>query len=506
MRDHTAQVFEKLRYFDKYTSDNEITAAETAALVTPTNYTIPNHLSTGFVLPERYGGGGDNSTLNDTAHANALKVANAMVDGTVQYGGGSAGVWKFAAPITIGGTGQGRRVVGVGRVEFNFAAGISNTLDLVTVYADVAGGVYADQPQFDNVQIACNSGGRDGVVLKGGNRPLLRNLRINNAGRDGYVESVTAPDWIEKADVSVLVRFAGRNGFRQELLGAAASNPFINEGVYHFEVRGVSAITAGGAALKLTGSAGLGGAAKISDNVYRTIFDAIYNTAATVPATSPVVLDTVVVQNATFIVPAWENTGSGGNPGAGPLIKVTSGTWGGLNLLFPNWNSFWGDGTVDAAILAVNRLDYSFPGTNTLYGKMALVGNVDGQTVLALSGQTTTSTQPDMSVIRTGAASALIGQNAGYYAFNTTSNTGYYIQENNGEVIVFTFSGGAWGERCRILPTGEIKYMKALVALGGGAAPTLGTIGGAGPATAAQNSWIQLKDSTGVSVWVPCWK
>jgi len=44
------------------------------------------------------------------------------------------------------------------------------------------------------------------------------------------------------------------------------------------------------------------------------------------------------------------------------------------------------------------------------------------------------------------------------------------------------------------------------VALGGGAAPTLGTIGGSGPATAAQNSWLQLKDSTGANVWVPIWK
>jgi hypothetical protein len=46
----------------------------------------------------------------------------------------------------------------------------------------------------------------------------------------------------------------------------------------------------------------------------------------------------------------------------------------------------------------------------------------------------------------------------------------------------------------------------ALVALGGGAAPTLGTIGGTGPATAAQNSWLRLLDSTGAAIWVPVWK
>lgn len=45
-----------------------------------------------------------------------------------------------------------------------------------------------------------------------------------------------------------------------------------------------------------------------------------------------------------------------------------------------------------------------------------------------------------------------------------------------------------------------------LVALGGGAAPTLGTIGGLGPAAAAQNSWVRMTDSTGAAVWVPAWK
>ena len=50
------------------------------------------------------------------------------------------------------------------------------------------------------------------------------------------------------------------------------------------------------------------------------------------------------------------------------------------------------------------------------------------------------------------------------------------------------------------------KTTTALVALGGGAAPTLGTIGGSGPASAAQNSWVLMKDSTGASFWVPVWK
>jgi hypothetical protein len=46
----------------------------------------------------------------------------------------------------------------------------------------------------------------------------------------------------------------------------------------------------------------------------------------------------------------------------------------------------------------------------------------------------------------------------------------------------------------------------AIVAAGGGAAPTFTTIGGSGPATAAQNGWMKMLDSTGAACWVPVWK
>jgi hypothetical protein len=52
----------------------------------------------------------------------------------------------------------------------------------------------------------------------------------------------------------------------------------------------------------------------------------------------------------------------------------------------------------------------------------------------------------------------------------------------------------------------EIQWGKALIALGGGAAPTLGTIGGSGPATAGQNSWMRVLDNGGNAFWVPVWK
>lgn len=56
------------------------------------------------------------------------------------------------------------------------------------------------------------------------------------------------------------------------------------------------------------------------------------------------------------------------------------------------------------------------------------------------------------------------------------------------------------------IATLDAQFSRALVALGGGAAPTVGTIGGSGPATAAQNSWLQVKDSAGNNMFIPVWK
>lgn len=62
-------------------------------------------------------------------------------------------------------------------------------------------------------------------------------------------------------------------------------------------------------------------------------------------------------------------------------------------------------------------------------------------------------------------------------------------------------------DRVQIGAAGEdVRFGAALVALGGGAAPTLGTIGGSGPATAAQNTWKKFYDSGGNAFFVPVWK
>ena len=53
---------------------------------------------------------------------------------------------------------------------------------------------------------------------------------------------------------------------------------------------------------------------------------------------------------------------------------------------------------------------------------------------------------------------------------------------------------------------GDIQWRRPLVALGGGVAPTFGTIGGLGPTAAVQFGWQRFIDSTGAVFWLPAWK
>lgn len=59
----------------------------------------------------------------------------------------------------------------------------------------------------------------------------------------------------------------------------------------------------------------------------------------------------------------------------------------------------------------------------------------------------------------------------------------------------------------RLVPkgTGIVDFVYAVVALGGGAAPTFGTIGGTGPAAAAQNSWLKVRINATDS-FIPIWR
>lgn len=63
----------------------------------------------------------------------------------------------------------------------------------------------------------------------------------------------------------------------------------------------------------------------------------------------------------------------------------------------------------------------------------------------------------------------------------------------------------AGGDVMTFITGGLINFALAAVALGGGAPPTLGTIGGAGPGTPGQNSWMKIRIG-GVDSWIPIWR
>lgn len=79
-------------------------------------------------------------------------------------------------------------------------------------------------------------------------------------------------------------------------------------------------------------------------------------------------------------------------------------------------------------------------------------------------------------------------------ANNAGSGTFQLIGSNSSDQVVLSPDGNA------------IKLGKATVALGGGAAATLGTIGGSGPGTAAQFAWEPVTLSDGSSGFLPVWK
>jgi len=74
----------------------------------------------------------------------------------------------------------------------------------------------------------------------------------------------------------------------------------------------------------------------------------------------------------------------------------------------------------------------------------------------------------------------------------------YHTQHNTDDthgVVTATSYGGAMG---------VIALVTTAPALGGGAAPTVGTIGGSGPAAAAQKGWIKVT-LNGTTAYLPYW-
>jgi hypothetical protein len=113
-------------------------------------------------------------------------------------------------------------------------------------------------------------------------------------------------------------------------------------------------------------------------------------------------------------------------------------------------------------------------------------------------------TNTGTAVVPTGVSDVALYGRGGKFVLD--NNNAFHSRDAAG-TGGFELIKGNSGDRVELDPAGKgLRIGGALVALGGGAAATLGTIGGSGPGTAAQNSWKLLFDSTGAAFWVPVWK
>jgi hypothetical protein len=105
------------------------------------------------------------------------------------------------------------------------------------------------------------------------------------------------------------------------------------------------------------------------------------------------------------------------------------------------------------------------------------------------------------SKIQIGFISA-IGNPNEIHLLNNTNIQGLNAPQTNfiSLVCVSTISG------VMLSPGGtQIQWGPTNTALGGGAAATLGTVGAAGPPSAAQKEWMPVQTSSGAQRWIPVW-
>lgn len=137
-----------------------------------------------------------------------------------------------------------------------------------------------------------------------------------------------------------------------------------------------------------------------------------------------------------------------------------------------------GDVTIAAGDVAGGDININTGGTNAGFITRA------GVWTLGTGGVETGATRGDLVVKNT----------LGIRAVNAAANNTYALIGGNASDQVVIAAGGA-----------DIKWGKAEVALGGGAAPTLGTIGGSGPTVATQQGWLRVIASDGTVRWMPTW-
>lgn len=136
------------------------------------------------------------------------------------------------------------------------------------------------------------------------------------------------------------------------------------------------------------------------------------------------------------------------------------------------------------------------PGAASLYWVQRTVGTTTNKAIgIDFSTLSITAMGRMASAIRFRATEFLHWEETGQVGTNFDAITSIHRICDNGGTLRLGVN----------VSTGTPYLTSSKVALGGGAAATLGTVGGSGPTTAAQDGWRLIKDTLGVSYWVPCW-
>lgn len=198
--------------------------------------------------------------------------------------------------------------------------------------------------------------------------------------------------------------------------------------------------------------------------------------------------------------------GGGLTIGASASVTVASGSLNlysasGQAVYFGIGNVFGGSMRLDAATFGAMKglriasdLAFGWSSDTSSYGTSDVARWRDGVGIESQRGGSSAQTER-LEATFTDASNRLYSQHAASATAIEWSAVGIGTSSGANVDLTLTPKG-----------TGRFRYNIALVALGAGAAPTLGTVGGSGPATAAQSSWLEMKDSTGASIWIPVWK
>jgi hypothetical protein len=264
-----------------------------------------------------------------------------------------SGTYKITSQLTLGGNNDCARIYGIGEPTLQFST-LNNSTDCFVVT-----GYNYRQIELRNLVLDFDQVGRDGLVLQQGNFPIIDNVTIKNSYRDGFAIVCDGFQWVENGEFSLFLESSGRHAVRMELKGANGS--FINECLWRqLEVRGVSKITAGGQAIRVT-STGSGPGAKVSNhNFIKSNLDCAWDGVAPKPSLNIVEVDSGAVENWRFLSGGWENTSAANDVTGGYAFALSGGTWIGLTVDSIIWNSLWGNLGVQQTIQHKFIFDFSF--------------------------------------------------------------------------------------------------------------------------------------------------